>query len=220
MASILVIDSDPGPRAVLVHAIEALGEIEQATNGADALRLLATKKFSIVLLDLHVRPLDGFVILRTLAARGGPNKQTPIYAIAADVAEQARALREHAVFALIKPVNPSTVATLVEAGLRKGSAPPPDDSPPASVGKTSTFPPPLGGRGAVSSAPPAQPAAMGETPKPSAARISNVAATKPSPVPPRPESTSAAPSPLAKTAPVAPRPPPSSPGLGSHKPTP
>ncbi len=159
MAAILVIDSEPGTRAAIVHAIQALGEIEEAANGADALRLLAAKKFALVILDLHVRPLDGFVILRTLAAKGGPNKATPVYVIAADQAEQARAIKEHhAVFALTKPVKIPTVVNLVDAGLRKmaqaaqaseqrpntSTIPPPalGSSPPAAAEKKSPVPPP------------------------------------------------------------------------------
>jgi CheY-like chemotaxis protein len=143
MPPILVIDSDPGTRAILVHAVEGLGEVDQAPTGADALRLLAAKPFAVVLLDLHVRPLDGFVILRTLAARDGPNRQTPVYAIATDQAEQARALRERAVFALIKPVNGATVTNLVDAWLRKTST---DEGPPSSTAraKGSTLPPRTG----------------------------------------------------------------------------
>jgi two-component system response regulator FlrC len=144
MPNILVIDSDPVQRAALGQAIASLGEVEIAGTGLDALRLLATKKFSIVLLDLHVRPLDGFVILRTLSSKAGPNKETPVYALAADAAERDRSLAEHAVFALIKPISLSTVKVLVEAGLqRPPPAPASDEGPPtpSSAPKPASVPP-------------------------------------------------------------------------------
>ena len=119
MPNILVIDSDPAQRAALVRTFDGMGVIEHAGSGLDALRVLATKRFSVIVLDLQVHPLDGFIILRALATKGGPNRETPVYALAADVAEQDRALREHAVFVLIKPIPLATVKTLVEAGLNR-----------------------------------------------------------------------------------------------------
>jgi CheY-like chemotaxis protein len=128
MVDILVIDSDPVQGASLVQALGGLGAVEHATSSLDALRALATRKFSVILLDLRVRPLDGFAILRALATKGGPNKDTQVYALAADVAEQDRALGAHAVFVLIKPIALSTLKNLVESGLNR---PPPGQGIPA-----------------------------------------------------------------------------------------
>jgi CheY-like chemotaxis protein len=196
MSNILVIDSDPAQRASLVHALDGLGEIEHAGTGLEALRLLATKKFAIIVLDLHVRPLDGFIILRTLVAKAGPNKETPVYALAADFAERERALHEHAVFALIKPVALSTVRVLVEAGLNR--PPPPSDESPLTP-SVATIPPPRS-----ASVPPSQsvpPNGPPSTPPPS------LAASKTSVSPP-------------DRARATPPPSPSRPGLGPDKPTP
>jgi CheY-like chemotaxis protein len=147
MSTILVIDSDPVQRASLGQVLAPLGEVEVAGTGLDALRLLATKKFSVAVLDLHVRPLDGFVILRTLSTKGGPNKETPVYALAADAVERDRALREHAVFALIKPVSLVTVKNLIEADLNR---PPGDEGPPTPPVSSRTTPPSTPGRARVS----------------------------------------------------------------------
>jgi len=125
--AILVVDNDPNLQASLARALGSLAVVELATNGAQGLRFLARKKYGVVLLDLNVRVIDGFVILRTLAGKGGPNKATPIYVLTSDVSEHVRlrALREHALFVLTKPVPIATVATLVEAALRRASVPPP-----------------------------------------------------------------------------------------------
>jgi CheY-like chemotaxis protein len=124
MAGILIVDDDPTIRSMFARALKALGDIEQAANGADALRLLGAKKYSIVLLDLHMPVIDGFVILHTLASKPGPNRETPIYVIAADTSDQARirALRRHAVFLLTKPVPIGTLTALVESTLKKAAA--------------------------------------------------------------------------------------------------
>jgi CheY-like chemotaxis protein len=123
MSNILIVDDDPTIRAMFARALQALGEIEQAGNGADALRLLSAKKFSIVLLDLHMPVIDGFVILHTLATKPGPNRETPIYIVTADVSDQARlrALRQHAVFFLTKPVPIVTLVALVDSTLKKSA---------------------------------------------------------------------------------------------------
>jgi len=124
-AGILVVDGDPIVRSVFAQALEPFGKVEVASNGLDALRLLATRKFDVVLLDLRVPVVDGFFILRTLATRPGPNAETPVYALTSDVSEQARAraMEEHAAFVLTKPVPVSTLTTLIGAALGKDAPP-------------------------------------------------------------------------------------------------
>jgi CheY-like chemotaxis protein len=126
MSNILIVDDDPTIRAMFARALKALGDIEQAGNGGDALRLLSSKKFGVVLLDLHMPVIDGFVILHTLANKPGPNRDTPVYVITADVSETARvrALQRHAVFFLTKPVPIGTLMALVESTLKKGATRP------------------------------------------------------------------------------------------------
>ena len=123
MSTILIVDDDPTIRAMFARALQEKGEIDQAANGADALRLLGAKKYSVMLLDLHMPVVDGYVILQTLATKPGPNRETPIYIITADVSDQARirALRRHAVFFLTKPVPIATLVALVDSTLRKSA---------------------------------------------------------------------------------------------------
>ncbi len=124
MLPILIIDDDATIRTMFARALKGLGEVEAAASGADALRLLATKRYGIVLLDLHMPVVDGFVILQTLASKPGPNKDTPIFVITADTSDQARvrALRQHALFLLTKPVPIGTLTALVQSSLKKSSA--------------------------------------------------------------------------------------------------
>ena len=124
MAGILIVDDDPTIRGMFARALKPLGDIEQAANGAEALRLLGARRFGVVLLDLHMPVIDGFVILHTLAGKPGPNRDTPIYVITADTSDQARirALRRHAVFLLTKPVPIATLTALVDATLKKAAA--------------------------------------------------------------------------------------------------
>lgn len=123
MPNILIVDDDATIRGMFARAMKTLGDVEQAANGAEAMRMLASKKYSIVLLDLHMPIVDGFVILHTLSTMPGPNRDTPVYVLTADVSEQARvrALQRHAVSFLTKPVPIGTLMALVESTLKKGA---------------------------------------------------------------------------------------------------
>jgi CheY-like chemotaxis protein len=149
MAGILIVDDDLTIRAMFSRALKALDEIETAGNGADALRLLGARKYGVVLLDLHMPVIDGFVILHTLGNKPGPNRDTPVFVVTADMSEQARirALRRHAVFLLTKPVPIATLVGLVDAALKKSAA------KALAAHATPTPPPPAG---ADSSIPPAK----------------------------------------------------------------
>jgi CheY-like chemotaxis protein len=134
MAGILIIDDDPTIRTMFARALKHLGDVETAANGADALRALGSKQYGVVLLDLHMPVIDGFILLQTLSTKPGPNRETPIFVITADTSEQARmkALRRRAVFLLTKPVPIATLTSLVESALKKAAARAPAPSVPDS----------------------------------------------------------------------------------------
>lgn len=123
MPAILIVDDDPTIRAMFARALNGRAEIDTAGNGGEALRMLGARKYALVLLDLHMPVMDGFVVLQTLASKDGFNKDTPVYVVTADMSEQARirALR-HAVFFLTKPVPLSTLTVLVDSVLKRAAA--------------------------------------------------------------------------------------------------
>jgi CheY-like chemotaxis protein len=123
VSSLLVIDDDAAIRAMFARALRALGEVEEASGGAPALRRLAARKFDLIVLDLHMPLVDGFSVLETLASRPGPNRDTPIFVVTADESQQARirAFRRHAIFLLTKPVHLATLVSLAESSLRKAA---------------------------------------------------------------------------------------------------
>ncbi|APR80139.1 putative two-component system response regulator [Minicystis rosea] len=131
MAGILIVDDDPTIRSMFARALANLAEIELAANGGEALRMLGTKKYALVLLDLHMPMIDGFAVLQTLSSKPGPNKDTPVYVVTADVSDQARvrALKRHAVFFLTKPVPLATLTALVDSTLKKAAARAPREEP-------------------------------------------------------------------------------------------
>lgn len=121
MARLLIVDDDPAIRAMFVRTLRSLGEIEEAGGGQDALRLLSAHEFDVVLLDLHMPTTDGFTVLETLGGKPGPNRETPVFVITADMSDEARirALRRHAVFLLTKPVNLGSLHSFVSSSLQK-----------------------------------------------------------------------------------------------------
>lgn len=123
MASILVVDDDPTIRTMFVRALGKLGEVDQASNGGEALRMLGAKKYEALLLDLHMPVMDGFVVMQTLASRPGPNRDTAVFVITADTSERARlqSMARHALFFLNKPVQIATLTMLVDNALKKAA---------------------------------------------------------------------------------------------------
>jgi CheY-like chemotaxis protein len=124
MAGILIIDDDPTIRTMFGRALAHLGEVETASNGAEALRLLGGKRYGAVVLDLHMPVVDGFVLLHTLSTKPGPNRDTSVLVVTADTSDTARlrALRRRAVFLLTKPVQIATLTSLVANSLKKAAA--------------------------------------------------------------------------------------------------
>jgi CheY-like chemotaxis protein len=121
MAPILIVDDDATIREMFARALASIGEVEQAADGGEALRLLATKKYGALLLDLHMPMIDGFMVLHALSAKPGPNRDTPVLVVTADLSEsaRARALGRHAVFLLTKPVSIGTMKALVQNALAR-----------------------------------------------------------------------------------------------------
>src|SRR5262245_50763779 len=93
-SNILIVEGDPLARMTAARALAALGKVEVATNGLEALRYLAQKKFDAIVLDLRIPGVDGFAIMRVISSREGPNKKTPVCAVATDSSDHVRALRE------------------------------------------------------------------------------------------------------------------------------
>lgn len=116
MPSILVVDDDPAIRELHARAVARLGEVVQAKNGGEALKLLGQRRFDAVLLDLRMPLIDGFVVLQMLSTRGGPNRETPVFVLTADATDEAkvRAFRSGAVYFLTKPVPLAQLVSLVQ----------------------------------------------------------------------------------------------------------
>jgi CheY-like chemotaxis protein len=68
---ILIVDDDVSIRTALVAFLEDEGySVEAATNGAEALRCIARRRPTLVLLDMRMPIMDGWDFAAELRARG------------------------------------------------------------------------------------------------------------------------------------------------------
>jgi len=120
MPKLLIADDDPSIRALFARALKDLAEVDTVGGGVDALAALDRQSYDCVLLDLHMPVVDGVRVLEALA-KPGPNQNTPVYVVTADVSEEARlkAFRGRAVFHLTKPVSMPVLRSLIQSTLAR-----------------------------------------------------------------------------------------------------
>jgi len=124
MTSILVIDDDAANRAMFSRALRGVAPVETAEGGAEAISLLAQKKFDVVLLDFHMPGVDGVAVLSAINREGALNKGTPVYVITADTSEdlRKRVVELGAACVVTKPVQLATLVSFVKTTLRTAEA--------------------------------------------------------------------------------------------------
>jgi len=84
--SILCVDDNPRNLYVLGSMLRAAGHrATECTSGKEALDLMATEKFDVVLLDMVMPEMDGLDVLAELRVGTGPNVATPVFACTANV---------------------------------------------------------------------------------------------------------------------------------------
>ena len=117
---VLVIDDDPHIRAALRRLLVAKyhAEVAEASDGMIGLQCLLDYQFDLVLLDLHMRTMDGMETLR--AIRRSPKQGSmPVMMLTGDsdesVVGDAKALGVGAF--LVKPVDATILFERIDAAL-------------------------------------------------------------------------------------------------------
>lgn len=81
--SVLVVDDNANNRLVVQMAMKSFGwSVQEATGGAEAIEILARTSFDLVLLDLHMPDVDGFMVKEHLNTQD--NFTAPVIAVTAD----------------------------------------------------------------------------------------------------------------------------------------
>ena len=112
---ILIVDDDASVRDILGTALQqkSLG-IDEASNGADAIRLLGENAYAVVLLDILMPGVDGFAVLDAIDATSA-NAPVVLVVSGADTAilQQLDSRRIHGL--VKKPFDPHEIAKIVAA---------------------------------------------------------------------------------------------------------
>ena len=113
---VLVVDDDESFRRSVAKILRTVGyTVIQAADGLDALRLLTTMRFHVMVLDLKLPRLDGDRLLRTI-----PNPPPVVVVSGYELdAESQRRGDDRVVAYLRKPVQPEELLGSVEAAARR-----------------------------------------------------------------------------------------------------
>jgi CheY-like chemotaxis protein len=83
---VLHVDDDPMNLRVVEEILGAFGHTAvKTTSGAEALKILAGQTFDVVLMDIHMPVMGGIEAVERLRASPGPERDTPVIALTADV---------------------------------------------------------------------------------------------------------------------------------------
>ncbi len=127
--SILLVEDEPVNRQVLEGFLTVDGHsVHSATTGAEALELVETERFDLVLTDLRLPGLSGLDVTRRVRERGGP----PVIAVTANVLPEDRAacFAAGAVDIVAKPILSADLRTAIQAAWENRNAPPPNPESP------------------------------------------------------------------------------------------
>lgn len=122
---ILVVEDNTDNRHILVYRLRKFGDfdITEATDGQEALDLIAQDPPDLMFLDLKLPILDGWETARRIRAMEGPIRDLPIIALTAQamVGDEEKALAAGCDDYIAKPiVNPAVVKEKVERLLSQG----------------------------------------------------------------------------------------------------
>lgn len=121
---VLVADDHPVNRKYLGLVLENLGHSAVlCENGRQALDLVRTGPFDVVLMDVHMPVLDGLATTAAIRALGGPYSQLPVLALTADVMGTMRERAEAAGVSgfLSKPVRIDQLADALVNAVAPGA---------------------------------------------------------------------------------------------------
>jgi signal transduction histidine kinase/ActR/RegA family two-component response regulator len=120
---VLLVDDEPVNRLIAARLLRRAGyRVAVAVDGADALERTRERRYDLILMDCMMPGVDGLQATRALRDGDGPNRDTPIVALTANVldAEHAACRQAGMDEVLTKPIRPDV---LVAAIARHVSAP-------------------------------------------------------------------------------------------------
>lgn len=118
---LLVVDDNRVNRLLMTHGLEQQGHtVAWAENGRQALEMLSSRPFDLVLLDIEMPELNGFQVLEALLANPNLRDMPVIMTSASDELDRVvKCIEMGAEDYLTKPVNPVLLRARVNASLEK-----------------------------------------------------------------------------------------------------
>jgi len=84
--TVLHVDDDPVNLRVVEEILTAFGHrAVKALSGAEALEQLGAQAFDVVLMDIHMPEMSGIEVLKRIRGSLGPERDTPVIALTADI---------------------------------------------------------------------------------------------------------------------------------------
>src|SRR5579864_4450385 len=119
-AHVLVVEDDAGQRSDLAEMVASCGfQVTTASDGRDALAKIAATPASAILTDLVMPRMDGFKLLKELAARGD-RTPTIVLTAFANIDQAIKVVHDlKAFWFLEKPVQPGIMRTLLERAVQQ-----------------------------------------------------------------------------------------------------
>lgn len=119
---VLIVDDDETVQSVLFKVITSNGiDAKIASSGEEALELTSRHHFDLILLDVNMRGIDGFEVIRTLRSR---NIETPIIIVSGrqEDYDTLYGLDIGADDYVTKPFNPVVLGAKVKALIRRSKS--------------------------------------------------------------------------------------------------
>ncbi|MCE1253406.1 MAG: response regulator transcription factor [Anaerolineae bacterium] len=118
-ARILIVDNEPNIRFVLEHTLRHENYIiDMACDGEEAIRLIQNCVYDLLLLDLHMEPVDGMQVLTTLR-KNNSDAVVIILTAHGSMESAVEALRLETFDYLLKPATPDIIRKRVREGLER-----------------------------------------------------------------------------------------------------
>jgi two-component system, NtrC family, response regulator HydG len=122
MSKVLIVDDDVNFCIILKSYLERKGyEADNAFNCAEALRLVKSNSYDVVLTDFRLPDNNGLEILKDIRC-SKPNTVVIIMTAYADIRMAVRSIKLGAYEFVTKPVNPDEILMYIKRGLEKRSA--------------------------------------------------------------------------------------------------
>lgn len=116
--NILIVDDEPNIRKILCRTLARSGwDPETACDGEEAITKISLELYDLVLLDLHMQPIDGLGVLEEIR-KVDPDTVVIILTAHGSLDSAVEALRLGAYDYLFKPAAPDTIRNRVSEGLQ------------------------------------------------------------------------------------------------------